>query len=194
MPNVLVAFSTSDSVAGYVTRRSTDYITIPGGDLYSKVPGKVTFYATAWAYGVEKRDSLPYTMTIARNVVISIESKTPVGSLTPILYFAPQTIVIGTGGVVTWDGSVNFLTDSIDVVFDNPAAVDSAAPYNDPEPYFPYTGRGNIPAIYFDQSAIDNEDYDTYYRKIRAARSFPVAGTYHYHSEIYGSTGTVIVK
>lgn len=189
--NILVAFTSSDPHIAAVDSRSIVNPTVSGGNVSGVRSGTVAIHAETWAYGVAKRDSITLTFTDINNTEITVVSKTPYGSLTPVLYFSPPSITLVAGGVVTWLNSDN--TDSIDVVFDDPANVDSAAALNFPD-FYPYTGRGNFTGLYNDTTSLNNGDFDTYIFHILRARSFPVPGTYHYHSTIYGSTGTIVVR
>lgn len=186
--NILVAFTSSDLTLATITSRTVSTITNRGGKLGGVRPGHVTFHAATWAYGVSKRDSLPFTFTDANNVLVSVLAETPYGSLTPILYFFPNAITISVGGVVTWDNQNAMIP--VSVVFDDPTHVDSAAGLNTPS-FYPYSGQGNIGSFMYDTSATAPAPQLIYVRK---ARSFPVAGTYHYHSPEYGTTGVVNVR
>lgn len=196
MPNVLVAFTSSDSTIATIDTRTINSIGNAGGTVSGVRMGTVTFYATAWAYGIAQRDSVQFTLTISNVQSIGIYSKTPYASVTPVLYFYPASVVIGRGGVVTWDATVDgySVSHAIDVVFDDPAHVDSAAALNHPDYGFPYTGTGNFSGLFVDTVALNSGDYATYLFHIFKARRFPVPGTYHYHSATYGSTGTIIVQ
>lgn len=125
--------------------------------------GHITLYATSWVYGVAVKDSLPFVI----NWPLIVATGT---------YFTPK-IFIGTGGVVDW---VNTSGDSLGVVFDDPATVDSAVDlFNGFAPQ--YTGRGNV---YFTSS----EQY------VGKARRFPIAGTYTFHNPYNpAQTGAVLV-
>lgn len=166
--------------------------------------GHVTFYATTWAYGVAKQDSLPFTITLPTTQKINVLSVVPTGSSTPILTFWPQIVTVGIGTIVTW---VNpSLSDSIDVVFDDPTNVDSV-PFTSTAGFS--TGRGNITPWLQDTlgtgSVIDSLIWN-YYDAIglgncvgflacqERQRLFPRAGTYHYHSTLYPSSGTIVVQ
>lgn len=188
---ILVAFTSSDPYIATVTSRNVGELTDDGGYVIGTRTGTVTIHAETWAYGVAERDSITLAFGDRISARVTVLSKTPYGSLTPVLYFSPPSVTIAAGGVVTWQNTDN--TDSIDVVFDDPTSADSAAALNHPD-FYPYTGRGNFTGLYNDTASSNNGDFDTYIFHILRARSFPVPGTYHYHSTIYGSTGTIIAR
>lgn len=190
--SILVAFWSSDPYVDAISTRTVSDITSRGGDISPLLAGQITLYASAWAYGIALRDSVVFTSTTQNNVVVTIQTKTLYNDTTPTAYFFPQSITIGVGGIVTWDDADAQVR--IDVVFDNPANIDSAAAFNHPDWGFPYTGTGSFSDLYYDQEASDNGDFDTFLAHLRKARRFPVAGVYHYHSTIYGSTGTIVVQ
>jgi hypothetical protein len=174
--------------------------------------GQVTLYATTWAYGVAKRDSLVFSVVAPANVTINILPFTPTGSTHPILTFWPQTVTVAPGAKVTW-ANPSF-TDSMDVVFDDPTHVDSVAinaalgfgtGMGDITPWVQDTAgegpisaalciaRGQIPAN-AGGSAPPNCNLSFYKPASQRQRTFPVAGTYHYHSAKWGTSGTIVVQ
>lgn len=203
MDNVLSYFTSSDPTTSTVMDRLTGFASA------SRV-GSVTFYAETWAYGVAKKDSLVFTISVPTQQEITVLSQTPTGSTSPILTFWPSVATVGVGAVVTW---VNrSFTDSIDVEFDNPTHVDSVL---FSQVYQFYTGSGNIAPWLADtlpgpgSSAIDlagyraylnywgnpaDAEYFWYGRAGRRQRQFPVAGVYHYHSRLWNTEGSIRVE
>jgi hypothetical protein len=122
---------------------------------------------------------------------------TPVAGTTPVLDFSPATIIIGVGGHVQWMHP-NPPVDSIDVVFDDPTAVEPSCWFLQGSydcSFFPPTGGGNIAPFFPDPGALASGDYPAYVGSLVQARTFPVAGTYPYHSRRYPSAhGKVIVE
>lgn len=173
---LLVYFTSSDPIRAPISS---------SGDITSSYPelqtGGVTFYATTVAYGVVWRDSLPFVIgnpTIFEFVNVNV-SASPTSAMR-VLSFSPSTVTVGVGGNVTWAN--NYVGDSVDVVFDDSLAVDSAN-----STYYPWpnSGSGNIAPF-----AATTPGQTTL-----AVRSFPTAGTFHYHSRRYPeATGTVIVS
>jgi plastocyanin len=151
--------------------------------------GRVTFTASTWAYGVAMQDSLRYVISWPRYNTVRIKRITPVNSLTPVLVFDPMATIIAAGGTVTWN---NLYAQSTDVVFDDPAAVDSGCLFLlCGAGTFRASGVGNIPPFYTDPTFADTSVFAGGF----VSRSFPVAGTYHYHSRLFpSSSGVIYVK
>lgn len=181
------------------------------GNVVARRTGRVILYATTWEYGVAEQDSLQFTVGIPNNATISMLSVFPTGSATPVLTFWPQTVTVSVGAVVTWSNPS--FSDSADVVFDDPTQVDSAA-YSNPLIRFS-TGRGNIAPWLWDTlgvgpvaaricTAFGGAGTPPDVSCIRLLKSqrfanqrlrkFPVAGTYHYRSRKWGTSGTIIVQ
>jgi hypothetical protein len=82
----------------------------------------------------------------------------------------------------------------MDVVFDEPDA-----PQPSPIPgyvlFYP-TGTGDIGPIppFILDGQLNPDCYLDFYGCQGASRSFPVAGTYHYHSALYGTKGVIVVE
>lgn len=197
---LLVSFTISDPTIATLYGR-------PSSVVQPRQPGHVTFYATTYAYGVAKTDSLQFVIGYQIVPTIQIVSATPVASLTPVLSFRPSVAIVGVGADVAW----SFLTqngpatsgDSIDVVFDTPGAAQPGCGTFFGVIYcnvFPSTGGGNIPSFAPDTAAYtaylstgDILKYFQYLPTAVRARTFPAAGTYTYHSRRYGTKGTIIV-
>jgi hypothetical protein len=58
---------------------------------------------------------------------------------------------------------------------------------------FPPAAGGNIAPFMPHPIAEQHTNPLAYYTSILRSRSFPVAGTYTYHSKRYGTTGTILV-
>lgn len=141
-------------------------------------PGQVTIHAATTAYGAPMRDSLVLIVTPPTSVLAFVLARTPVGSTTPVSYFDPGTVRLATGGEIFW---INQSGQAVDIVFDDPSQVGEAPDLPDG------SGGGNIPDLPGDSTAQANG-------RIFAGRSFPVPGTYSYHSERYGTTGKIVVQ
>jgi hypothetical protein len=191
---LLVDFSSSDETIATVGRQT--------GRPDLTRPGAVTFYATTYAYGVTKQDSLPFVVTWPSLAFVDATWPTPFDSKTPVLAFSPAQIIISVGGSVVWKhgffADPHPVGDSMDVVFDDSTA---------PQPscgvvgnfidctLAPPNGAGNIAPFFPDFDAAMAGDIFGYIRSYEAARSFPVAGTYSYHSRRYpNATGRIIVS
>lgn len=171
--------------------------------------GVVTLSATTWSYGVAKSDSLQFTVGIPNQATVTVLTVYPTGSTTPVLTFWPQTVIVRAGSVVTWSNAS--FTDSADVVFDDPTHVDSAA-YPNVRLQFG-SGEGNI-APWMNDLLGSNPITAQICTKFggrppgstctlalrlfpfakQRLRTFPVAGTYHYRSQKWGTDGTIIVQ
>jgi hypothetical protein len=135
----------------------------------------VTLVATTWAYGIAKRDSVHFLEGWPISAFVLLDSVVDLGA-----HFLPPSVVLGVGGVVQFVRGIAKRGDQFgsvgnDVVFDNPAAVDSASNFCGN-----FTGRGNISPI------------DTVNACKWPARSFPVAGTYNFQSVLFPPASGVI--
>jgi len=215
IPNVAVAITVPDTtVLNYKSKLNITLV---------HQPGHTMAYAEATVYGVTRTDSAQIIIGWPLSSTVSVYPLTPKGHTTPIGYFDPGDITVGTGAIVAWE---NWLTGQpIDVVFDNPAqamSVDSAAfifpnfqnnidltyhpttcigCLSTPQLIIPQEGGGNIPAFVQDSVCIGDtfSDADGYECEngqpywIGHARQFPTVGTYPYHSALYGTTGVITV-
>lgn len=187
-----VYFTSSDPTVASIDRTN--------GTVQAIRPGHVTFYATTLAYGVPERDSLPFVIGWPLTPDVQSSWITPVASLTPVLAFDPPRLIAGVGATVAW-GNQN-PGDSTDVVFDDSVAVQPGCGavignrgLQNYCPVFPPTGSGNIPPFALDTALLTAGDVYGYYGSEVRARSFPVAGTYFYHSRRYPTaTGEIIVR
>lgn len=175
---LLISFTTSNAGIATIDQLS--------GTLNALIPGQVTFYASAFIYGVEQHDSLLFVVVEPYFVPIYTNPYTPVGSLTPVLIFGPPTVTVSQGAVIEW---VNFSeTQRIDVIFDNPGDIEPACGFFIGCEYEPATGGGNIEAFAFDPIL------DAGLGVGARSRKFSKPGTYFYHSVINGTKGKIIVK
>jgi hypothetical protein len=145
-----------------------------------------TVYAEATVYGVTRRDSLTILVKDQLICAFSLLKSTPLGSTIPVFSLLPaypQTIAVG--GWVWWFNET--LTDSLDIVFDDPSAAS-------PDPVYGSltadTIGGNIARFPGDTNALSASDPFQFLR----ARQFLRAGTFHFHSPSTGVSGTVIVR
>jgi hypothetical protein len=151
--------------------------------------GHVVFSATTWAYGMALRDSVAFTVGYRLTYLIGLTLTNLLG--VPTLSFsAPQQLILGVGAIVTfWNQS----PQPVDVVFDHPAAVDSAS-FVSFNGTFPPTGGGNIAS--FGGDTVSYTPYIPYYNiNDFVARRFSVPGTYRYHSSLFPSeTNDILVQ
>jgi hypothetical protein len=184
LSNILVYWQSSDSSVA-----TTDQF----GDIFAYVPGQTTMYAEATVYGVSKSDSVTFTVDqpFLSNYLVS--SRVPTGSTKPVSYFASASVTVAPFGFVVWN---NASGQPIDVVFDDPSAAQAVPPtwdpvfeafYNLDSPNNPNLG-GNIAAFATQDSTSGADGVGL------RIRYFPIAGTYHFHSALYGTTGAVVVS
>lgn len=197
-------YASSDSDIVSVDRRS--------GALTFNDTGHVTLTATTLAYGTVWRDSVRFTIGYPLYATVDVVPDST--GQRPVLAFSidqSSPHMIGVGGTVTWrnnqDICVNSTNchhvaglDSIDVVFDDSTAVQPGLVcLTVGANCLPPTGvGGNIAPFGFDdakyQAATSGGDANPFFFSVVQARSFPRAGTYTYHSRLYGTAGAVIVR
>jgi hypothetical protein len=196
-----VSFTTSDPTVAIIQKN--------GGEWQVNLlrPGHVTFYATTTAYGITLRDSLPFVVGWPASAHIAIDWVYPVKSTTPVPAFTPARVSVAGGANVDWAIEQDYTQvppDSVDVVFDDSAAVQPGCAYT----AFLYncnyeTDRGgNIPPMYPDEASLDSAlagegSFQTIvdvYASLDHGRKFPTVGRYRYHSRRYPmATGEVDV-
>jgi hypothetical protein len=198
-----VRFTSSDPTVASVTttvlpKRPTHPVAEVVGLVKGLQPGKVTITVSTAYYGVTKTDSI--ALTIGNPAIAVVYANTvPSSEGQYILTFVPNNITVGIGGTVLFAQSFGQASIPMDVVFD-----DTTAAQPSPLPIAvtqALNGAGNIgplppPFLITPTSFSLNPDCasDGYLTILcQAVRSFPRAGTYHYHSALYGSTGTIIV-
>lgn len=170
--DVPVYFTSSDPGVATIDRAT--------GFLLPNRPGNVTIYATTNVYGVERSDTLPYTIGHPITIAMQIVSQTNAGGQV-VNVFSPSNVELGPGAIVLFGNDTAFPTD---VTFDDPTNV--AEDYRDCPFLTSLCGTGNIDAWTKDPTD------DSGLTGLRA-RSFPVPGTYTFHSTIFGSTGTIVI-
>ncbi len=179
MDSLAVAYASTDTMVAMI-----DPVT---GVITPQRVGRVTFIATATAYGVTKADTVPFTIGLPLSVSFMIETRVDAhGDTVPVFPSAPA--VIGVGGDVIWHNTTSL---PVDVTFDDPTNVGqddtlctSFLGALAPEAF---CGVGNIAAWTVDTLPTGGTI-------ITRVRQFLVPGTYHYRSTRYGTTGTIIVK
>jgi len=177
IPDVSVFYLSADPTVATIDRTT--------GAISPVRPGKVTIIASTTVYGVLKADTLPYVIghPLALTMTASPRS-TASGQV--VWTFLPDQIVAGPGAYILF---INPDGPPIDVTFDDPTNVMQydvfcGPPYDETDPYL--CASGNIAA--FARTPDDPTGF-SYYR----VRYFPVPGTYHWHSTIFGTSGTIEV-
>jgi hypothetical protein len=150
-------------------------------DQVASLPGPVTIYASATVYGVTVRDSMILTLKEPYLGIVEVDLDTvsaTAGNVQTVITRNPAgDITISAGGVVWW---LNTMTDSLDIVFDNPSAATEDFNFLD-------TGGGDIapfpgcPGFLADCINV-------------ASRQFLSPGIVKYHSVRMGISGTIIIK
>lgn len=144
-------------------------------------PGHVTVIATATAYGVTRADTLPVVVGYpVSGLIINVTPQKDASGNT-VNGFVPSDFTVGVGAVILF---FNPTTAATDITFDDPTNV--AQDDRDCGFLPSLCGTGSIEAW-----AKDPDDQSGL-SAIRA-RSFPVPGTYTYHSTIFGTTGRLVV-
>lgn len=172
IPDIAVYFTTSDPTTATIDRTT--------GFLSPIHPGHVDVYASTTTFGVTKVDTLPYTVgnpiLLVLNIVQRVLSN---GQTIPV--FDPDTALLGPGAFVLFG---NQLGPATDVTFDDPTNVAQDDLYCSLAPTL--CGSGNIAPWMFDPTDPSGLS------GIRV-RQFHVPGTYTYHSELFGSTGVIVI-
>lgn len=174
IPGLVIGFRSSDSALVWVDAY---------GFVHGKDQGEATVYASTYAYGVAKYDSLHVAIGPPLSVLVNVLRRTRIGA-SDILFFQPATMVIGVNGSVAW---VNGETLPLDIEFDNPSAVLADTvfqPFSAAPP-----ASGNIPSYTPQLDTAGHVIFNTLMR----SRRFPVAGTYSYHSNLYHTQGVIVV-
>ena len=175
IPGLSVYYTVSDPTTATIDRAL--------GMLTRVRTGEVTVIATATAYGVTKADTVTYRIGNPTTGVISITAMRD-ASGKAINGFLPGYLLIGPGALVEFINGTGVATD---VTFDDPTNIVPDAVYcaslGALNPTF--CEGGNVVAF--------PTDPDAPVSGLRLRR-FPVPGTYHYHSTIFGTSGTIVVS
>lgn len=172
---VLAYYTSSDNTVATIDRLT--------GAVHPVRPGNVTFYATTWAYGVAKQDSLPY--------LIGYPTFTGIVATT---FFNPPILTVGHGAQIFF---ANPTADTIDVTF-----ADTSAITNDGSSFtvdgdcngLTLTVTGGTFRIVGDTAAADaNCDNGAGIGFIQMTPTLP-DGDYPYHSHALGVGGIVRVR
>ncbi|HWZ57653.1 MAG TPA: hypothetical protein VNW46_01660 [Gemmatimonadaceae bacterium] len=173
--NVSVYFSLSDTTTATIDRTF--------GFLSALHPGHVTVYATTTTYGVTKTDSLRFRIGYPIEVFTQAAAHIDATGKT-VLSFVPQNLVIGPGGLVLFGNTSPH--QAIDVTFDDPTNVQQSDMFCAISAVW-WCGGGDIAAWTVSPTDSTGES------AVRV-RQFFVPGTYPFHSTIFGTTGSIVVK
>lgn len=195
VPNVAIRFTASDSVI--MVDFSTFKSILGFGALLPYRPERLKLIAEATVYGVSLTDTIQYTVGWPLVKVVHVVPWYPAGSRTPVGAFTPPVDTVAVGATVVW---VNESGLPADVVFDDSTAAQSADSTAVNTGVLAFTYRlhnqasGNLPVwtTKLDTVAVYSDGSVQTYPEVQARR-FPVAGTYRYHSALYGTTGVLYV-
>ena len=153
--------------------------------------GHAVILADATVYGTHRVDTLDFAVEWKHVGVVQVIPQFRSNSRTPVPVFRPVDDTIAVGGTVAWK---NILAGPIGIVFDDSAEIqpaDSATFLDGFASIFglviPAQGGGNIPPFAPLDSTHGNDTLGV------RARRFPIAGTYRYHSALYGTSGVIHV-
>ncbi|MBX6333109.1 MAG: hypothetical protein IRY91_14775 [Gemmatimonadaceae bacterium] len=148
-------------------------------------PGHLTVIAEATAYGVTRADTLPFTIGHAVTAYLNVTTqKTTSGQ--SVNGFTPNQLVLGPGATVLIINTTGVPTD---LTFDDPTNIVPDSTYCQPfyESLNPEICMGG------NVGAFARDTADPVGITALRVRRFPVPGTYHYRSTIFGTTGTIVV-
>lgn len=200
IPNVV--FRVMSATPTVLSTFSPDYIQGSTGYYFKQRAGHARMVAEATVYGVRRVDTLPVTVGWWRNILVDVRPTVPAGNRTVVGVFAPQEDTVAAGGTVIWQNTLPGLP--IDILFEDsavPQPVDSASfldglAVNSFALIVHTEGGGNIPAFRADsvcQGGLNPNGSCGLWLFTVHARRFPVAGTYRYHSGLYGTSGVIHV-
>jgi hypothetical protein len=203
IPNIAVRFGSSNPQVANFGNPTIGTVT-------AITPGVVLLTAETTVYGTSRTDSMLYVVGWPLVQQITYGNKLNVSFPTSTLgppnrFFGVGSRVIGLGGAVVWINQTSGLTDdSLDVIFDDtvgirgptvPTMINLEASVLIPFAY-PPDPSANIPAlgtiqpisfllpdiVYYETDATNS-----------AVRYFTKSGTYHWHSQRQGISGTIRV-
>ncbi len=152
-------------------------------------PGRMTVYASTYAYGMSFRDSLEFQVGWPIRTELTAVIRYVPGSFDRIAAFHINSTTVGTGACVIWRNPSDL---PIDVTFDDPSGVDSPSATGDglctSQGRFDMNG-GNIAPF---KREVDSNGVEILFANYRT-RVFKHPGVYTYHSSLYGTKGTIIV-
>lgn len=164
-----VYFASSDTTTARIDRQT--------GELNGIRPGQVLITASTTAYGAVKADTVPFTITMPAAMAVVVRP-TNYDAPEADVMFEPRGVTIAAGGTVLFLRGI--FSPPIEITFDDTTNVAE-------DHLFCYCGSGNIPAF-------GGDTLDPFTNGVRA-RSFPVPGTYVFHtSTLNGATGSIVVE
>jgi hypothetical protein len=189
-PDVAVRYFTRDSLLLLLTDKGRGTATV-GLASSGERPGRTLLYAEATVYGTTVRDSTPVTLAVPSGVAMTATFLTPKGRTAPVGGFEPSMVTLqlarnGFDEVGAGVRFTNYMPYPIDVVFDSPPGPVQGSQFE--QLYCGTLDGGNIAPYVADQTSLCLLDALGF-----KLRWFTVPGTYRYHSELYGTSGTIVV-
>ena len=167
-----------------------------------RAAGHARLIVEATVYGTSRVETIPFTVGWLHQALVGVQPQHRAGSQTLSGVFILSEDTIAVNGIVVWQTALPGQMP-IDVVFDDSMAVqgvDSATFQTGVGAYLgstgsviPMQGGGNIPTFAGLDTLSVNQNGFAFTSPATRARSFPVAGTYRYHSVLYGTTGIIHV-
>lgn len=183
-----------NSIASVIVKAHSSDTTVVNGAAFGSFllvnaigPGHATMDFTATAYGVTVTKSIDISITMPVFGVVRIvpQPATLGGPLRPT--FVPASLTVRAGGDVVW---ANASGEPVDIIFDDPAnVVEHGSIDCGKAGVSDVGGTGNIDAF----GAPQDTAATTLGEENCRSRSFPVPGTYTYHSTRTGAVGRVVV-
>lgn len=182
---VPVAFRSSDTALAKITATT--------GEVTGVQPGVVTFYATTTVFGTRKADTLDYRLGWPLHLIIQVvpAARGPARNI-----FLESDVTIGVGGAVVWNASLADTTYPVDITFADPTQV---AMFSGSPVASILAGSSFLYCLFY--SCTDGGNLLLMPAKLGtfpiglgfAARVFPTAGVYDYHSANNGTSGRITV-
>ena len=165
------------SVAGVPVYYASSDVTISNidrsyGYVQSSGPAQVTFTATALIDGVAYQDTLSYVFGPSHTVLVTTDLQPGTVGASATLAFTPSAVTVGAGWLVDF---VNPTVNTVDVVFTDPTHGVSGD----------FVGRYTLDNNGMPVGSLIPGTF---------AETFFDPGTYAYHSDRFGSSGTITVQ
>jgi hypothetical protein len=162
--------------------------------LFSGIPDTVTFFAETYAYGIVKRDSLPFLITYPYYQNTYLTALPAVGRPGKVLEMMPSTTTVVVGGLLRiFTGSLGYhpISDSVTFVFDDSTFVPSGpleVDYTSDTP--PQVQRADFSTVRSGRIPIFFSDTNKFVIVLQTTR----VGDFTYHLQGSPATYHIIVK
>lgn len=182
MSTLKVGVWSSDTSRAIVTYSGNTASVLP------RLPGKVKFYVSSYAFGHGFLDSLEFLVAWPVSKTIVGRTRLPSGSSKAIIEFHPRRVTVGVGACVHWYNADYMML--LDIEFEDTVGVVSAA--GNRNCYYALTEElfgGNISGFRGNREEFNNGILNSQYR----GRTFTKPGLYKYRSRLHNTTGEVYV-